>query len=405
MKGANAVALLMCVCAVQSQKMCMMYVTYFDTDMASHIIEMVQPYVGELVVVDGPRMVNVDILKSLGMLYAEGRSPVRKFFAHFVATRLRVPWQYRYKVWTSEREQRNVGFNLCTFDVMLQLEGDGIIKLYAPMLSAFLADKTSVVAWVSTHNMVNSKLMFTASLTKNQAERFPLLVKRNLIAAEDYINHIWLVGVNQSVATHKQFPISVGYKYHLSLLRSELCMLVKYSFYRALAGGQAETQKWQDLTTLYGTTITRVLFLRSMCESATCFPSQGMYIIPVPFHDTSVATFLDVVQLDHLCYYSFLPAELMVISAVPSWSRLNRSTIAIAMRTTVNITCSCTLITVYPDTLVGTHNLTYMAVNGEMRSLPDHAGSITRLLKLECHQPGDGLIRLSVSSISVTKQS
>jgi len=294
---------------------CVMYVVYYDTTFFSRIISTIGAHnIDELIVVDGPRANAVPLLNATGMLYNGQTSPVRMYLERAIAEILpEAAITYEFRIWETQKHQRAYGFKHCTHDVMLQCEGDMIVRFNQDALQNFLEDDTHI-AGVNVMNLIGSNAMMVGKLSDLGLYRFNLLVKRKLISHEDYFRSIWIVGSSGKPSAQVKYHLPlVGAGYHLTLVRSLETMVVKYAYYRALHGELANNATYTGIfnrmvnelsmvARMHGVRIARDLFVRSHNASALCIPEE-FYIMkpPLPLHEFSPS---ESVLIDSMCNFS-----------------------------------------------------------------------------------------------------
>jgi hypothetical protein len=270
--------------------MTMLFILYYDTDMLVHILDEHSPHISDVVVIDGPRSAAVGMLRSMDLLYNESTSFVRRFFESTVPYRyphLRV--RYAFDVWKNEYAQRKMGYSMCRTRFMLQLEGDLLVKFNKLHLHRFMAGGGSgLVASVNIYNaLANSVAMYNApSLPSNL--RVHLLVDVSRLSFDEYFKYLWIIGIQRRPGNplHK-FRLSVGTAAHYTLARNVSTMAVKYAFYQTISTRPENILEFKKveallgrLTSIHGAEVARELFVRSVFESATCFPLNKYLLAP-----------------------------------------------------------------------------------------------------------------------------
>lgn len=316
-------------------KISAIYPVWYETDMMLPVIQAVAPFVSELVVVDGPRRATIPLMASMGLMYTADDSPVKRVLDNIIKPAFpHISVKYHYQVWDDEKGQRNFGFNACSHSIMIQVEGDMIMQLNAHALEAFVRDQWHDVSGIRVSNMVRSNLSMVASVGAEPLPFFPLIAKRNRLSADEYFNHLWIVGNAQGPRNQSQVaPEPIGYGYHLTLVRSLSAMASKYAFYRALQPVEPMHDLLPDITASYGQDVAREVFVRSMPVSAFGLPFDLVHSIAPQMwklHETA-HKFDRLLDYAHLSFadddddddaHGGAAAKLPISNDIPAWALL-----------------------------------------------------------------------------------
>jgi hypothetical protein len=322
-------------------KISAIYPVWYETDLMFPVIEAVAPFISELVVIDGPRRITMPLLASMGLMYGGADdSPVKRVLDTIIKPSFpHIDFKYHYQIWDDQKGQRNFGFNACSHPIMMQLEGDMLISFNARALEAFARDPEQLVSGTLVSNMVRSNVSMIPDVGVNPLHFFPMIAKRDLLTADEYFNHLWIVGKAQGPRNASQLSHApVGYGYHLTLIRSLPAMASKYTYYRALAADEfAEDRSGLDnllsmlpnVTAAYGQDVARELFVRSLNVSAFGLPHKLVHAVAPEMSglfETAAAQ-----KVDRLLDYAYLSvdgadgngaARLPMYSGMSAWALL-----------------------------------------------------------------------------------
>lgn len=330
---------------VMPQKMSLVMVNYHDTDMMVPAIKAVAPYVAEIIFIDGPRKAMVEELRMLGLFYDASSSPLKAKYEREIKPLLpNVPFLYHYQVWEDEAAQRNFAFRACNFEVMLQLEGDFLINIDEIALHGFLHQSNHPIASVAVSNLARPGIVITPRWADIPLVKFPLIVKRSAVTAEQYFSHLWIVGSKATVKANASLmygPV-IGNAHHYTLLRSNIPAIIKYVFYTSLhAQSEAYLKKQaliKDIARNHGVLVAREAYMRTRLESALCMPSGG-YMYRLPVADKLLSDISISASLGSICSHSYIGPKLLLVQGLTSWAEVATGATSVSLHLPQKLDC------------------------------------------------------------------
>jgi hypothetical protein len=195
--------------------------------------------------------------------------------------------RYVFSVWDDEEVQRRRGFDLCSNDMILNADGDTLIKLHVKTIRQFHNDRRRGVAGVRIWNMVSSNIYFSPTNSTNRI-MMPMFAKKSVVDARTFFDHLWIVGVRQRSPDYSiVFPHSLGEAHHYTIARSPITMIIKYAFYLTLESNFKQFIRNNPIEVLtsmkrnIGVDVARNIFLRHLMVSGTCL-SSGNFLLATP---------------------------------------------------------------------------------------------------------------------------
>jgi len=252
--------------------MCLDFVIYNDFYLLSSIVPLVQPYIAEIVIVDGPYKAMIPLLKKTALYYNESSIPAKLKSAITTWQDLGIHVTYIHKEWESEYEKRAAGYDACSSEIVFSLDGDEMIEFKEPVLRKFLADKGKAVGCAATANLVRKNLRFGEVHGNGNLPNKCVLFKKKQISTQQHFAYLWLVGFsrdNLPTANGKLAVDGVARIDHYSILRPHHSMLTKFIFYLWLGKSESILESVVDAKTGYA-------FLRSNFEYTFCIVPQDL---------------------------------------------------------------------------------------------------------------------------------
>ena len=315
-----------------SAKICVFLATYQDSGYLDVVLKSVEGIASEIVVADGPRGQSIEILTSLGVLYHEIDSPIKKLMLKYAEEHPDIVIKYKYNVWTKESDQRNYGFRECSSPYMLQIDSDMLVNIDLESLDWFLKNDSYIVAQVDMVHIFHPDQML--SLRDNYGGpltvRYPLFAKRDRISAESYFDYLWIVGEEQMpINTTIISPRAIGSSYHLTSYASKEGMLGKYAFYVGSYYQNAmneSTRFYEDMSRikkLLGQEELQHLFLRRIAESSVGVKlEEGTRYTKMDRVSTYFAQLLNSVKSKKIKYVGFKD-KFTIWDGWPCWFNLD----------------------------------------------------------------------------------
>ena len=330
----------------------LLYVVYHDIDLAEVVLEAILPYISEIVVVDGPRSGMIPLLRSQGLFYHRLSSTVRKFFRDWSKIHPNITLKYHYEIWEDEFKQRIFGYSECSGPIVLQAEGDFLMKLDKEKLSSFCSDPTKGVGAFETVNLVDVDVIMSSQyfIERKTLPRVPYIFKKSLVGASEYLNYLWLVGPKRKQPDKSLlFPAPVGLSLHYTLVRSLQSASLKYSFYVSNYYAVDAVEKSEELQTLvntltfiqseYDDLTAMEVFARLRPESGICMPgpSNQRFLSKAPGRVQDLIDHFGVKNspIPSLCDHKYFDETLPVFHGITSWislRQLDTSSISLSLQ-------------------------------------------------------------------------
>ena len=146
-------------------------------------------------------------------------------------------FKYFYRSFKDELEKRIYAYQLINEDIIFLHDTDEFLSYDLDSFDAFVRDEGFSVASFKCQNLYLDGVAVGEKETKSTSE-LPNKIfcfKKSLISAEDHINYLWLVNVEQKKPDNTKIfshPIAVGY--HFTQMRSHEGQVTKINFYTSL---------------------------------------------------------------------------------------------------------------------------------------------------------------------------
>jgi hypothetical protein len=207
---------------------------YNDFDFLREVFASVIDVADEVLIVDGPFEWGIEHLRFLGEYYDETSIPdaLREYIGHPKV-------RYVYRTWRDEAEKRMFGYEQCSNDNILLVDSDEIIHFDEDAVRAFLGGEKSVLAFDCV-NLIRRGVAMVGRAGQDpeprQSSRKNCFFKRSDVSAEQQLDFLWLVNVDQRSPDARliEQDRSIGLGYHPTLMRGKKGQLTKYAFYTSL---------------------------------------------------------------------------------------------------------------------------------------------------------------------------
>lgn len=213
-----------------NKKISVYIILYYDLDFLHDILSHMYNFVDEIIIVDGPYKYCLDSLISFNLLYNESNKPeeLNKILCDYFDK-----IKYYYNVWENEKEKRIFGYNMCSNEIVLLVDGDEFFVFDFNTIGKFINSDKHVGGFL-TYNMNRIDITFN---DLNQDTKKFVIFKKQKFTALEHLSYLWLVGVDDLMLKNNNymyFDNSLGYIYHLTLYRTKKNNIIKYIFYKCL---------------------------------------------------------------------------------------------------------------------------------------------------------------------------
>jgi hypothetical protein len=197
---------------------------YYDYDFLEDIINELDNYVSEIILVDGPYSYCVDTLKKFDLFYEHTNKPIE--IDNIIKKNYKI--KYFYDIWDNEKDKRMFGYEHCTKDIVILADADEFYYFDNNNLINFINSNYSVAGF-DIYNMNRHNIYFE----KNKISR---IYKKNTINSHQHLSYTWLVGVSNLEKQNIDYIYTnkVGTIYHQTLNRNKIGNIIKYIFYVSL---------------------------------------------------------------------------------------------------------------------------------------------------------------------------
>ncbi len=220
--------------ASDSSLSCSVVIQFFeDFDFIEPVLRQLA-WVDEIIVNDGPFTFAVELLTPIVGRDLKLPSERTQEICQRLSLELSVPIHYHYNTFEDERSKRIYGYEQATGFVVMSVDADEFLLIKPEQARAF-ARSEALAASFNCYNFTFFNLLLTGPTGTPISSPKPFAFKRAAISAEDHINYLWLVGVNQVEAPAQHFlsgTLCDGI--HLTTVRSDYGASIKFSFYTCL---------------------------------------------------------------------------------------------------------------------------------------------------------------------------
>jgi hypothetical protein len=211
---------------VIKEKISIYIILYYDLDFLDDILQYLNTYIDEIIIVDGPYQYSIDTLDKLNLLYTEETKPDK---LSKIIDKYENKIKYYYGTWKDEKEKRMFGYSKCTNNLILLVDCDEFFILNENKINKFI-DSDKCVAGFDIYNMNRINVNMDDKSTKN------ILFKKN-ITAHQHLSYTWLICVDNLEEQNTNYILindTMGTIYHQTLNRIKFNNIIKYIFYITL---------------------------------------------------------------------------------------------------------------------------------------------------------------------------
>jgi len=145
---------------------------------------------------------------------------------------------YVYKEWADEKTKRVEAYNAINEDIIVLHDSDEFYSYLDNAYNSFINSDKDVGGFLCQNLYMNGLYASNIFYSKNNLNEMPIknfMFKRKNIDAEEHLNYLWLVGINQSEPDFtKQMDKPIASGYHFTGMRSERGSRQKFIFYTSL---------------------------------------------------------------------------------------------------------------------------------------------------------------------------
>ena len=169
---------------IMTEKISVYVQLYYDLDFLEDILEGINKYVDEIIIIDGPFKYCIDFLKSVNLFYDENNKPEK--LKNLIYNNNKI--KYFYNIWENEKEKRIFGYSQCTNNIILLVDADEFFVFDIEAINKFIkSDK--YVSGFKINNMNRINVNFEKETTKY------IMFKKKKINALQHLSYTWLIGV------------------------------------------------------------------------------------------------------------------------------------------------------------------------------------------------------------------
>lgn len=198
---------------------------YNDFDFIENILDKINDYINEIIIVDGPYNYCLTTLKDINYFYDETNLPLElEDFIKKYGNKVK----YFYGIWNNEKEKRMFGYDKCSSNYVLIVDSDEFYHFDITKLNNFI-NSDKYVAGFEIYNMNRYNTYFD-HLVKN------ILFLKSKINAHQHLSYTWLWNVDNLEESNNLYIYNdtVGTIYHQTLNRTKKYTIMKYIFYISL---------------------------------------------------------------------------------------------------------------------------------------------------------------------------
>jgi hypothetical protein len=201
-------------------------ILYHDLQFLDDIIGRIYEHVDEIVLIDGPYLYSLELLKLCNLYYDETNKPDE--LTRIIAKYPKI--KYTFGIFSNEEEKRILGYNSCSHDIILLVDADEFFTIDSNKLTDFLGQQDKFVAGFDIYNMSRINIQYN-----NTVKKF-VLFNRLRISADDHLDYLWLVGckTKEKIMAYMDTHTSYGTIHHQTLNRNKHNSIVKFIFYFSL---------------------------------------------------------------------------------------------------------------------------------------------------------------------------
>jgi hypothetical protein len=255
-------------------------ILFHDLGFLNDIINNIIDIVDEIVIIDGPYVYNINILKELNLFYDSTCIP-EELIKILIMYSNKV--KYIYDVYDCQEKKRMVGYDACKNDLVLMIDCDEFFSINLDYINKFvLSDKKVASCWIYNMNRVNVNM--DQKVLKN------ILFKKNQLSSLEHLAYTWSCNSANNLPNSEYIYNEnvIGEIFHLTLNRSKFDSIIKYIYYISLFfyNKNKEIMDANNLPLIAGQTIRHLIDAKlSVDEILDVFYHSTMELIGIPGND------------------------------------------------------------------------------------------------------------------------
>ena len=197
-------------------------ILFHDLQFLDDILNLINDYVDEIIIIDGPYKYACDTLKQFDLFYDTTNLPEQLQFIIGKYNKIK----YEYKIFDTEEEKRIYAYNKCSNNIVLLVDCDEFFDIDINNLNLFIHNNK----FVGHSNIFN---MCRPNINYNQITKKYIIFKKSMINALQHLDYTWLIGCKQNTKCIEYMDIdnSIGTIYHQTLNRNKFNNNIKFIFY------------------------------------------------------------------------------------------------------------------------------------------------------------------------------
>jgi len=287
---------------------------YNDLDFLNSILDHIDKFIDEIVIVDGPYLYCVDTLKKFNLYYDENSLPqelqkIIKIYGEKI--------KYYYNIWNNEKEKRMFGYDKCTNDIVMLLDSDEFYYIDEQKLNEFIESNYNVGGF-KIYNMNRTNLYY------EYADKF-IIFKKKIINSHQHLSYTWLVGVDG--LEEKDFRMIslnyIGIIYHQTLNRTKYYNSIKYIFYISLYNSLNNTNNF------LGFNLEDILKIIKLDDFLEIFSKSKIELINIPQNKIlkHIDTYIDLEPYNNNHKHGYFTKKMKVINDLQMYFYLDENLI------------------------------------------------------------------------------
>ena len=254
-------------------------ILFHDLQFLDDIINLLNDYVDEIIIIDGPYKYACDTLKQFDLFYDTTNLPNQLQFIIHKYNKIK----YEYKIFDTEEEKRIYAYNKCSNNIVLLVDCDEFFDIDITNLNLFINNNNKFVGHSNIFNMCRPYINY------NEITKKYIIFKKNVISASNHLDYTWLIGCKQNTKCieYMDIDISIGTIYHQTLNRNKFNNNIKFIFYVLLYRKQ-NNQPYNLLDNYDNSDILNIL-TKEECLHIFCHSKLASINIPNK-NDTNILT-------------------------------------------------------------------------------------------------------------------
>ena len=297
-------------------------ILYHDLGFLNNVIANIYEFVDEIILIDGPYIYNIDILKKLNLFYDIHSKP-EELVKILIKYSSKI--KYIYDIFNGQEEKRIRGYETCKNDLILSIDCDEFCKLNIDnIIQFFNSDKKVAGFWINNMNRVNVNIGTT--IVKH------ILFKKKFISAYEHLAYTWTCWSEDNLPIFHYIynDCYMGEIFHQTLNRNKFDSIIKYIYYISLYFYNFNNKQVMDIDSIpliSDFTIKELIEDVSVEELLDIFYHSKIELIGIPNNDNilywndNVSINLDKYNSNHAS--AFFKENTLAIRKVPYFCIVN----------------------------------------------------------------------------------